>query len=126
MAIQLANDPLECLLRSSQQAFPTFPKVSVEHVLPQNPESGSQWMKDFTEEQRREWTHKLANLVLLSRMKNSQLNNRDFARKKQQYFASSIDVFPNVARVMQCNTWTPTVLAERQKCHLDLLLQAFK
>ena len=32
--------------------------MSVEHVLPQNPEDASQWCKDFTSEQREEWTRK--------------------------------------------------------------------
>jgi len=117
---------LECLLRSSDQGFPAFTRVSVEHVLPQNPAGNSQWRTDFTDKQREEWTHRLANLVLLTRNKNSSLNNRDFAKKKSRYFASSIDVFPNIALVMQCGEWTPDTLEERQENHLDRLLKGFK
>jgi hypothetical protein len=44
--------------------------VSVEHVLPQNPPSGSQWLTDFPNESDRDaWVHKLGNLVLLTRRK---------------------------------------------------------
>ena len=34
--------------------------ITIEHVLPQNPRSGSKWCKDFTEDERTEWTNKLA------------------------------------------------------------------
>lgn len=117
---------LECLLRSSHQVFPSFGRVSVEHVLPQHPEQGSQWGTDFTEDERQVWTHKLGNLVLLTRNKNAQLSNRDFAQKKQRYFASSIDVFPHVAKVMQYTEWTPHILAQRQEELLGELLQGFQ
>ncbi|GAA9864748.1 DUF262 domain-containing protein [Helicobacter pylori] len=37
----------------------------IEHILPQNPDPSSQWMKDFSEEERGLYTHSLANLTLL-------------------------------------------------------------
>jgi hypothetical protein len=117
---------LEYLLHTSYQPFHAFPRASVEHILPQTPQDRSQWCTDFTAEQRREWIHKLANLVLLTRNKNAQLNNRDFAQKKERYFSSSIDVFPNVAKVMQCQDWTPRVLEQRQHELIELLLAGFK
>ena len=49
----------------------TFNSLSAEHVLPQNPADDSQWKKDFTDEQRNEWTDRLGNLVLISTAKNS-------------------------------------------------------
>ncbi|WP_208376777.1 GmrSD restriction endonuclease domain-containing protein, partial [Helicobacter pylori] len=39
--------------------------LHVEHILPQQPGSSSQWMKDFSEEERELYTHSLANLTLL-------------------------------------------------------------
>lgn len=45
--------------------------VTVEHVLPQQPKKGSQWLVDFDDQDREYWTHRLANLVLLNRRKNS-------------------------------------------------------
>lgn len=117
---------LECLLRTSEQVFPEFTRISVEHVLPQTPSDTSDWVKHFTEEQRQAWTHKLANLVLLTRNKNAQLNNRDFAEKNKLYFASSTDVFPNVAKVMQDKEWTPQTLVQRQEKLLEQLLKEFK
>ena len=44
--------------------------ITVEHVLPQNPNPDSKWVKVFDAEARAKWTHRLGNLVLLPRRKN--------------------------------------------------------
>ena len=64
--------------------------VTVEHVLPQHPKKGSQWLTDFDESAREYWTHRLANLVLLNRRKNSSAQRFDFAKKKHQYFQAAM------------------------------------
>lgn len=117
---------LESLMLQHNQAFSDFNKISVEHVLPQNPSTDSVWVQEFSAEERAEWTHKLANLVLLSRIKNSQLNNQDFQRKKERYFQSSINIFPNINTVMQYNDWNVGILEKRQKELIDKLMNGFK
>ena len=63
------------------------PIISIEHVLPQRPSDGSQWLDWFPDpDERGEWTHAIANLVLLSRRKNSQASNYEFEQKKTAYF----------------------------------------
>ena len=62
-------------------------KVTVEHVLPQNPASNSDWVQNFSEEQRESWTHRLGNLVILNRNRNSKAQNYDF-EKKSAYISS--------------------------------------
>lgn len=91
--------------------------LSVEHVLPQTPEEGSVWLDWFPgTEQREMWTHRLANLVLLSRRKNSQAQNFDFERKKNEYFQrNGVATFAITAQVLRQQIWTPDVLAERQE-----------
>lgn len=96
----------------------SYGTMSVEHVLPQNPADGSQWKKDFTDEQREEWTHKLGNLVLISRRKNTGQGRLDFADKKKKYFENSIESFPNSLRIMQKSKWT---CAELEANHNDLI-----
>ena len=60
--------------------------VSLEHVLPQTPPDGSDWIKWFPDKDERDyWTHRLANLVPLDRKKNSSARNYDFAKKKKVY-----------------------------------------
>ena len=87
-----------------------FESLSVEHVLPQNPKDGSQWRKDFTDAQRKEWTDRLGNLVLISTAKNSSQGRSDYEEKKTKYFAKKIDTCPNSLRVLHNTQWTPTEL----------------
>lgn len=83
----------------------SYAEMSVEHILPQNPSENSQWLIDFTFEEREEWTHRLGNLVLISRRKNTQQGRLDFHAKKEKYFSNSIETFPNSLKVMYKNNW---------------------
>ncbi|MFI2781556.1 DUF262 domain-containing protein [Streptomyces sp. ALB3] len=102
------------------------PRITVEHVLPQNPGPQSQWRADFTVDQRKEWTHRLANLVLLSRTKNSQVQNLDFAEKKERYLRRGVVTFPLTTQVLGQVTWTPEHLEKRQVELLGLLAEEWR
>jgi uncharacterized protein with ParB-like and HNH nuclease domain len=108
----LLDAPLYSEKRSS------YHEMSVEHILPQNPEETSQWVNDFTPEDRDVWTHKLGNLVLISRRKNAGQGRLDFADKKTKYFNNSIESFPNSLKIMQKPQWTINELKEN---HLQLI-----
>jgi hypothetical protein len=98
--------------------------VSLEHVLPQTPLAGSDWIKWFPNENEREaWTHRLANLVPLDRKKNSSASNHDFAKKKDVYFGGKGTASPFVLTqdVRSKSEWTPALLAERQERLVGLL-----
>lgn len=97
--------------------------ITVEHVLPQNPAADSQWAKDFTEEDQAQWTHRLGNLVLLNRAKNSEAQNYDFAKKKSNYFggAHGSAVFALTTQVLAEDSWTPEVVKRRHEELLALL-----
>lgn len=90
--------------------------LSIEHVLPQTPATDSIWLTWFPEEKTRElWTHRLANLVLLSRQKNAQAQNFDFERKKREYFQrKGVATFALTSQVLNQSEWTPDVLEKRQ------------
>lgn len=92
------------------------PTITVEHVLPQTPKLDSLWRKQFTDDERAHWVHRLANLVLLTRKKNSEASNREFDEKKSGYFTgrSGTSPFPLTTQVLQQSTWTPEVLYARQ------------
>ena len=96
---------------------------TVEHVLPQSPATGSEWRQLFTDEQREAWVHKLGNLVLLTRAKNSEAQNYDFDKKKEKYFSAKngVAMFATTTQVLSQPTWTPAVLLQRQKAQLDVL-----
>lgn len=105
----------EALAGSSGVVY-NHPILTVEHVLPQHPKQGSTWRADFTDEQRAHWTHRLANLLLLNRQKNSAASNQDFAAKKTGYFTGRNGVanFAVTAQVLHEPVWTPEVLDRRQ------------
>lgn len=92
--------------------------VSLEHVLPQTPPEGSEWLRWFpNQDDREDWTHRLANLVPLDRSKNSAANNYDFAKKKAAYFRGKGTASPFVLtqEVRSENEWTQAHLTLRQQ-----------
>ncbi|RKR73470.1 DUF262 domain-containing protein [Frondihabitans australicus] len=97
--------------------------ITVEHVLPQNPRAGSTWLESFSDADRARWTHRLANLVLLGRMKNSEAQNYDFERKKAAYFSGrgGAVAFALTSQVLRYPQWNPATLEVRQRELVGLL-----
>lgn len=99
----------------------------VEHILPQKPDPSSQWVKDFSEEERGLYTHSLANLTLLGGKKNAQASNLDFKDKKKIYMGEEIrSRKTKTSNVMTCykmtidiahkyTEWTPKSLEKRKE-----------
>ncbi|OOQ39685.1 hypothetical protein B0X64_06300 [Helicobacter pylori] len=104
----------------------------IEHILPQNPDPSSQWVKDFSEEERGLYTHSLANLTLLGSNKNSQASNLDFKEKKEIYMGNAVKLGKDKRgrekpfKVMTCykmtidiaykyTEWTPKNLEKRKE-----------
>ena len=102
--------------------------TTVEHVLPQNPKDDSEWVQWFPDEKLRQaWTHRLANLVLLSRRKNSQASNWDFERKKKEYFQRrGVSSFALTTQVLSESEWTPKVLERRQSQLIGALSEEWR
>ncbi|GAA9184401.1 DUF262 domain-containing protein [Helicobacter pylori] len=121
----------------SDDANPAYIKMDddlhVERILPQNPDPSSQWVKDFSEEERERYTHSLANLTLLGGKKNTkalkQTLNQDFnfKEKKEIYMGKPIALDnKKTFKVMDCyditkndvcryTEWTPKSLEKREK-----------
>ncbi|MFT2697011.1 DUF262 domain-containing protein [Helicobacter pylori] len=105
----------------------------VEHILPQNPDPSSQWVKDFSEEEREHYTHSLADLTLLGSTKNSQASNLDFKDKKKIYMGEETRLNKKKPfRVMTCYKmtiniahyyaeWKPKSLEEREKELIEII-----
>ncbi|GAA7323426.1 hypothetical protein BD0111_01200 [Helicobacter pylori] len=100
--------------------------LHVEHILPQKPTLSSQWVKDFSEEERESYTHSLANLTLLGGKKNTQASNLDFKDKKKIYMGEIKLNKKKIPRVMTCykmtidiahkyTEWTPKSLEKRKE-----------
>ncbi len=123
----------------SDNANPAYIKMDddlhVERILPQNPDPSSQWVKDFSEEERELYTHSLANLTLLGGKKNtkalsqalSQALNQDFKEKKEIYMGKPVALDnKKTFKVMTCydmtkndvcryTEWTPKSLEKRKE-----------
>ncbi|MBC7334267.1 MAG: HNH endonuclease, partial [Actinobacteria bacterium] len=90
--------------------------ITIEHVLPQEPAEESEWCKNFTEDERNEWTNKIGNLILLSRRKNSRARNFDFKRKKEAYFfRDGVPPFRITQELEEYEEWSLSVLKSRQE-----------
>lgn len=119
---------LDSIIAANPGASYSHRIITVEHVLPQNPKGDSQWVKLFTEEQRLQWTHRLGNLLLLNRTKNSEAQNYDFDVKKSRYFTSSkgAALFALTTQVLAYSEWTPAVIEQRHAELTKKLVEEWK
>lgn len=102
---------------SSGEASYNFDTITVEHVLPQNPDANSLWMQWWPDPAAREKSvHQLGNLALLNRRQNSAALNWEFAIKKQKYYQKKTggSPFQITSRVLKETEWTPTIFARHQ------------
>lgn len=113
----------EYLLGDNIVHLSNYKTISVEHVLPQNPSDGSNWTTDFTESEIENYKHKLGNLILISKRKNSSLGNLDFSEKKNLYLKGRIDIFPSGKIFINYNNWNPLIIEERQKGIINELIK---
>ncbi len=100
------------------------PVITIEHVLPQNPQVGSVWDTWFpNKEEQIKYVHRIGNLALLSHKKNAGAQNYDFEKKKAIYFSTKDGAcaFTLTTQVLQQSEWTPEVINQRQVSNLQVL-----
>lgn len=101
--------------------------INIEHILPQNPGIGSEWTINFTPEQRNLYTHKIGNLCLLTRKKNSSFSNLRFSEKKLRYFNGKIDTLPRTLKIVNSHEqWLPKDIEYNQKKALEDIREIFE
>lgn len=101
--------------------YDSYNKITIEHILPQNPKPDSQWLNWFSSEEKEKYLHCLCNLVLLSRQKNSSASNYDFQVKKDRYFNSPVSTLALTVQVLKEQEWTPQIIEARQKYLIEEL-----
>lgn len=114
---------------SEGKASYNFPNITVEHVLPQNPSSNSEWMNSFpSQEVHDKYVHRIGNLVLLSSSKNAKAQNYEFTQKKQEYFTTKGGIcnFALTTQVLIEKEWTPQVIDKRQKHLIEKLKEVWR
>ena len=114
---------------SDHSATYTPSVLTIEHVLPQTPKANSEWLRWWpNEDERKSWTHRVANLVPLPRQKNSEAQNFEFSKKKDLYFKSrktGTTVYALTTQVLNEKEWTPEVLKKRQEMLLGKLKECW-
>lgn len=116
---------LEYLLASHAAPLNLPDDISVEHILPQTPNKAGQWARDFTEDQQDTWRHRLGNLMLLSRRKNTSLGNLDFEAKRARYFQDRVESLPNSQRLLAMPSFVMADLEARQEDLLNRLADSY-
>ncbi|MBD8083863.1 DUF262 domain-containing protein [Chryseobacterium caseinilyticum] len=96
---------------------------SIEHLMPQKIEN-SLWSIDISFH--KEWLHKIGNLVLIDRNKNSSLSNKNYETKKTKY-KGAIEARANTNFVlMQNDEWNQNSILENQDRIVKLIMKYYK
>ena len=114
---------VEYLMSDNTVHLSNYNEITIEHVLPQNPPPKSKWRVDFNDNQRRLWTNRISNLVLISNKKNVKLGNLDFEHKKEKYLKDRMDVF-NGSKIFLNKSfkWNEKALHIRQDMLVNMLV----
>ncbi|WP_175736148.1 DUF4357 domain-containing protein [Burkholderia ambifaria] len=102
--------------------------VSVEHVMPQQPAPNSQWVAWVSDSKiYQSWIHRLGNLVLLSRKKNSSASNREFSWKKNSYFTKGgVSGFALTTQVLKHSEWGTDIMQAQQDSAMHVFEQHWR
>lgn len=87
------------------------PKVTIEHILPENPCDG--WNKHFTKQETEEYTYRLGNYTLLKDKKNNDIGNDLYINKKEIYKYSSVAITKSIPAYYE--EWNTENINKRQR-----------
>jgi hypothetical protein len=96
-------------------------ELSLEHVLPERPLHDA-WPQ-FTEDERKAYTKRLGNMVLLKQKMNARLRSASFDVKRPIFGESELLL---TKRVADCNEWTEEAIEKRQNYLAELAVNAWK
>lgn len=99
-----------------------YEKSTLEHIIPQNPDAGTNWLVDFSKEFREQHTYSLGNMTLLTGRMNSAAKNYDFQRKKIQYAKTKL---PITVQIETLGTITPDYIQRRNNDIISVLAEDF-
>lgn len=107
---------------SSEMVVYSSSRLTIEHILPQTVSRDSEWSKVWRQDEIDKWLHRISNLVPLTKRRNSQARNYDFAKKKEKYFQGTAEIPPYALtlQVLGEEEWTPNIVQKRQFELLDV------
>jgi hypothetical protein len=105
---------LEQSYRTTKELTPlTNPeKVSLEHILPENPTNLIEDWSEFDENTHKTYFRRLGNLTLLDTKMNNDVKSGSFSPKKETYHQSEIII---TKKLSELDKWNPTKIERRQK-----------
>lgn len=96
---------------------------TIEHILPQNPDTNSIWLNEWTVEERNKYLHDISNLVLTK--DNSRYSNFEFERKKNgvnekgerisEFYYANSDIRQERKIAQDFEKWTVDSCIKRKK-----------
>jgi hypothetical protein len=101
------------LLATEHDVVKEFNAKSIEHVLPQTPDSASNWASIHDLSEINEYVNSIGNLVLLSKSRNSSASNYDFEIKKDKYLRTRVTDYPRSVEVLKYDRWDKATITER-------------
>lgn len=104
---------------------PVLDSQQIEHVLPENPDPSSQWVSDWSKEEREKRTHCLANLLPISGSLNGSIQNADYVEKRHRYIDDSALKAPREFG-HKYEKWTPAEFDERAESLANWALARWK
>jgi type II secretory pathway pseudopilin PulG len=98
-----------------------YKNISLEHIIPQQPDTDSNWLSDFDADFREKFTFRLGNMTLLTKSKNSKANNFDWKRKRAVYKRTNLAMTLSLAEKI---VFLPSDIENRQKHIVETLITA--
>lgn len=99
-----------------------YEKSTLEHILPQEPAQGTNWLTDFAKPFRDDFTYRLGNMTLLTQAKNSANRNFDFSKKRAVYAKSKL---PLTVTLGEHTKMTEQIIKDRQKKLVSAVREIF-
>ncbi|GIH97774.1 DUF262 domain-containing protein [Planobispora siamensis] len=96
-------------------------KVNLEHILPRNAKNGD-W-QSFDKDELEGMVHRLGNMALLSKGKNSKIGNKPFKDKLPIFAASEFLLTSSIARVPD---WNAAQIEARQAAFAELAVETWQ
>lgn len=101
-----------------------YRNVTIEHVLPQNPKQGSNWLKLFRNKDNPDrHASRLGNLTFLTREQNQAADRHDWAVKQPILATSGFVLSEEAAKTPE---WTPQSIRQRTEEMIAILLKGFR
>ncbi|MDP3929883.1 MAG: HNH endonuclease family protein, partial [Bacteroidota bacterium] len=98
------------LFSNKNEINPESDSYSIEHILPENPDSS--WNM-FNDEAIKRSVYRLGNLTLLEKKINKDAGNLSYAEKRKLFLQSTIEISKEISDTYE--TWTEEKIATRQK-----------